>query len=280
MTQFILRRLRLGKTSTHGIRDWLRENARIDLPVVRNDRPIPNNADTVFRWGCTSNIPGRPTIINQSRAIHWVNNKLRSRQHFADVDLAPPTVTHSQRLGELRYPVVVRPEHHAQGRRLHLCNNEREARHWANRYGAFYASEYVPKRAEYRVFVGSGRAVWVAEKTPGNRNEVAWNVARGGRFDNVRWGDWPLDVVDLAIQCFNETELDFGGVDVMVGENGRPYCLEINSAPSQTSPYRQSCVAKYFKHILDHGKDRIPVARQGKARRYIHPCLDEGAHVG
>ena len=129
------------------------------------------------------------------------------------------------------------------------------------------------------VFVAQGRAVWVAKKTPGNPEDVAWNVARGGRFDNVRWSDWPIKGVKLAIRGFLLSELDFGGVDIMVDAENNWYILEINSAPSQTSPYRQECVAKVFDYIIENGKDTIPIAdRIGGYLKFIHPTLDYSAY--
>jgi glutathione synthase/RimK-type ligase-like ATP-grasp enzyme len=129
------------------------------------------------------------------------------------------------------------------------------------------------------VFVGSGRAVWVAQKTPGNPEDVAWNVAQGGRFDNVRFNDWPLKVVKTAIEAFNYTDLDFGGVDVIV-DNNNAYVLEINSAPSQTSPYRQECVAKYFDYVVKNGKNRIELIKEkGGYLKFIHPAIDNKAKM-
>jgi glutathione synthase/RimK-type ligase-like ATP-grasp enzyme len=143
----------------------------------------------------------------------------------------------------------------------------------------YYINEYIPKVAEYRVFCAQGRAVWVAQKTPGNPDDVAWNVAKGGRFDNVRWGDWPISVVDVAIKAHNISRLDFGGVDVMVDGDGKCYVLEINSAPSQTSPYRQSCVAKVFDWMVkDDRRKTIPVPDvPGRYLKYIHPAIDSKA---
>jgi glutathione synthase/RimK-type ligase-like ATP-grasp enzyme len=123
-----------------------------------------------------------------------------------------------------------------------------------------------------------GRAVAVAQKTPSNPDDVAWNVAQGGRFDNVPWDSWPLQAVRKSIEAFNLSELDFGGVDVMVDAEGKAYIIEINSAPSLTSPYRQECMAKAFDYISEHGKERIPlVEERGGYRKFIHPAVCERA---
>ena len=101
-------------------------------------------------------------------------------------------------------------------------------------------------------------------------------MARAGRFDNVRWGEWPTKVVDAALKAAKVGKLDFGGVDVMVDAEGKPYVLEVNSAPSQTSEYRQRCVAKCFDYIVTKGKEHFADVEYTPRRTwksYIHPAL-------
>lgn len=170
---------------------------------------------------------------------------------------------------------------HHQGRNLFFCTNKAELISAVGRCGAgYYVSEFIDKAAEYRVFCGSGRAVAVAKKTPGNPGDVAWNVARGGSFDNVRFDDWPLNAVKYALKAHKLTGLDFSGVDVMVDAQGMPYVLEVNSAPSLTSPYRQQCFAKLFDYIILNGHTEIPIIQEpGGYRKFIHPCISDRAIV-
>lgn len=243
------------------------------------------NRPKLFRWGCTATIPEGFDVINTSEAIHQVNDKTEFRRQLNQHSLCPKTWFSMLDFLivplENMYPVIVRPKKHAQGKQLYLCNNRDELSAACNRCGAgYYISEYIPKVAEYRVAIVSGRAVWVAKKTPADANAIAWNVARGGRFDNVGWGDWPLKVIKTAIEGFNLSSLDFGGVDVMVDSEGKCYILEINSAPSLTSPYRQECMGKAFNYIIENGKDRIPlVTAKGGYRKFIHPSLTNEAEL-
>jgi len=55
-------------------------------------------------------------------------------------------------------------------------------------------------------------------------------------FDNVRWSDWPISACVAAIFAARALGVNFAGIDVMLDAEGRPYVLEANSAPSQTSP--------------------------------------------
>lgn len=271
---YLLRRRRLGNTSC-------REISRLSetgIGVVRNDQPLPEQADIVFRWGCTSNVQAT-TIVNTAAAIHLVNDKRTFRLLLDTHKLCPPTwgdletFLEQQEGSGSQYPYVVRPARHAQGRNVILCNNRAEVKEACARFPSYYISEYVAKEAEYRVCVVQGRVAWVANKIPDNPDAIAWNVARGGRFENVRWGDWPLKACRIAVEAFNLSGLDFGGVDIMV-QGDDVYVLEINSAPSLTSEYRQQCMAKCFDWIVRNGKAPIPLPEgRGDYKKWGHPAL-------
>lgn len=289
MTVVILRRRKLGRTSCREIAGF----ASSDIKVVRNDQPFPAGTTMVIRWGCTSNVPVN-NVLNTAEAIHRVGDKAGFRdvlmedwgQHAGGQPLCPHTYfddSHAllhDSVAEIG-PLVVRPRVHAQGKHVYLVNNAHELQSAINNCGAgWYASKFINKVAEYRVFFAQGRVVWVAKKTPGNPEAVAWNVAQGGHFDNVLWGDWPLKAIKVSHAAFMLSGLHFGGVDVMVDAQGNAFVLEINSAPSQTSPYRQQCVAKAFDYILANGKGDIPViAGLGDWKKWGHPCLSNQVKV-
>lgn len=286
MKAILLRRPKLGRTSCNAIGQYAGGTI---LPVLHTEG-VPE-ADVVFRWGCTANVVGEPIIINKARNIHVVNNKAAFRKALADAEgilegLAPRTWLTLRSLvddfgTDLPYPVVLRPAKHAQGKHVYLCGTFNELRSAVDRMNTpyYYISRFIEKSAEYRVFVAQGRVVWVASKTPGNPDDVAWNVAQGGKFENVRWGSWPIKVCRAAIEAMAVSELDFGGVDVMV-ERGTdfPYVLEINSAPSHTSPYRQQCTAKVFKRMVDTKFfGRIDSHPDAGWRGVIHPAISNEA---
>ncbi len=290
----IIRRPKLGRTSCREFAAKMTTPVRVmrhDRTNWRRYRGYPDDTTLLIRWGCTAESPIR-NVLNTVEAIREVNDKTAFRAKMAEAGLSPKTFTPLSLISNLNgrnedfsQPIwdflasgkklVVRPQTHAQGRNLHVVSTREEFIMAANRCGQnWYASELIDKVAEYRVFVGLGRAVWVARKTPGNPDQVAWNVARGGRFDNVKWSEWPLKAIKTAIAAFNLSQLDFGGVDVMVDANNNCYVLEINSAPSQTSPYRQSCVAKFFDYVVEHGKERLPLQEErGGWRKFILPAL-------
>jgi len=285
MTVVILRRRKLGNGSCTGIKGF---SNKIDA-IVRNDQPFPADTSLVIRWGTTSNVPCR-NVINTAEAIHRVGDKagfrrvLMGKAFDGPMDewttpLCPTTVFELDDIYHDNYhftfPAVVRPQTHSQGRNVHLVRTAAEMAVATQACGAgWYASPFINKVSEYRVTFVQGRVCWVAKKTPGNPEDVAWNVARGGRFDNVNWGDWPLRAVKISREAFLLSGLDFGAVDVMIDAEGRPYVIEINSAPSQTSPYRQECMSKCFDYLIEHGKAAIPVTEErGGYRKFIHPAV-------
>jgi len=283
MTNIILRRPKLGRATKHVV-----EQAAFLDKVVRNDKPLPPNLNYVFRWGTTTNV-NATHIVNSAGAIHKVNDKagfrriLMAAQRPGEAPLSPFTVfsapTPADEANGLVWPLVVRPQTHAQGKHVYKVNNQAELAAAAARCGGgWYAANYINKVAEYRVTFVQGRVVWVARKTPGNPEDVAWNVARGGRFDNVRFDEWPLKAIRISREAFLLSSLDFGAVDVMVDGDGNAYVLEINSAPSQTSPYRQSCMAKAFDYIIANGAAPIGVTQdRGGWKKFVHPAVSEEA---
>lgn len=289
MPSIILRRRKLGRATK-----YVAEKMQQPCKVVRNWRdddwdgcggvldPV-----VIFRWGCTSSLQGLvdssvTAVVNSAESIHWCSNKRQGRLDMQAAGVPVPKTWDNVEAwfedipaGTIA-PVILRPERHAQGRNLLYTTKKSEALSFQARHGSVYVSEYIEKVAEYRVLVCQNRVVWIAQKTPGNPEDVAWNVACGGRFDNVRWTVWPLQVVRAAIAAAKVSKTDFCGVDVMVDGADKAYVLEVNSAPSQTSPYRQECLAKAFDYIVLNGKNHFKDISYDPSKTwksYIHPAV-------
>ena len=315
----VARRARLGKGSSCGLRasglsrgqtytdslsgTTLKELVARETGMQESTFTGEQRTDLVVRWGYTghlnSSLTGVP-IMNNPSAIHQVNNKLDFALRVSnEMDGQLPVltsdtcagspVTASSRMASLSSPTtrwVLRARRHAQGRRMYKVFPTTLAR-VLRRYSrpladGWYMRPRIQKAAEYRVYVVCGKVVAVARKTPGDPTKTAWNVARGGRFDLVRWDDWPLDVCRVAIGAFNLSELHFGGVDIMVEEGtNNPYFIEINSAPSlpltstRTHTTRHDAMARAFEWHAEYGRDRINCDSLGYEgwRSVIHPAI-------
>lgn len=301
MTLVIVRRRGLGNSTCLALLSLLGALGT-QAVIWRHDRAFPTTEltrsgqdttglVTVMRWGCTAAAPlastGRDFVINNSRGIHTVNNKTQfllklQSEMVNQVGLLPvitgeygvlSTSTNSSQW-------VVRPHHHSQGRNLRVVSQECLTTLMQDgTMNSHYARPLVQKAAEYRVYVMNGRVVNVAQKTPGNATDVAWNVARGGRFDNVRWGDWPTKVVDLACRVFPHTGLNITGIDIMVDHDGEAWFIEANSAPSLpfnsdgSTTHRQQCVAKGIHYMLTVSNEMLTPTQDEGWRGYIHPAI-------
>jgi glutathione synthase/RimK-type ligase-like ATP-grasp enzyme len=144
----------------------------------------------------------------------------------------------------------------------------------------YYISEYIKKEREFRVHCVQGRVVGVSEKHPPNREAIAWNFHGedgNGEFINLKWSEWPMAVVNAALEAFKVSKLHFGAADV-ISVPGRALVLEINSAPS-LSPYRASCYGRALSDSITKGRLRTdeyePPVQPQTWKDALHPALME-----
>jgi len=315
MSILFLRRKGLGLGSVLGMKSHLMSSGGIMTGLyTTNHRKWRDQLDQpprlLVRWGVTTNLSTLASIglgqeakvYNKAEAISRVNNKSQFRQLLLSEDttssLVPPTTILTTGLNPAilsdDYPVIVRPNRHAQGRNLWVANNGAELTSILRRHGrnklaqGGYISKLIPKQKEYRVYVFDGRVASVAEKIPHDRNQVAWNVAQGGEFRVVRWDEWPLEAIRASVECFRLSGLNFGGVDVILSDQNIPYVIEINSAPSLPAlsdgsiSYRQSAMAKCFAYAYNKivaGETTTWMEPSGydNWRNVIHPALNHNA---
>lgn len=301
-----LRRRKLGNGSCKGIVGYLQELGVQDAEVIRNDRQVAD-APIVVRWGCTSSTQGGGIIINPSEGIHRVCEKDTFRRLLQDSGVSVPKSFFSKEDAKTyalsienmcispwyNFPKMIgRKRHHSQGRHAEVIEyyddlDDSQSDYW---------SVILPKQKEFRVYCFFGKVIAVAEKVVTDPTVLLWNRAQGNStFENVRWGNWPLQVVAEALKVHKLSGCDFEGVDVML-YNDVPYILESNSAPSLTTEYRKMCFAKGFKWVIDicrrgpdyvdrepsewscGGKPRhLTVSSEAREnyKKYIHPAITE-----
>ena len=156
---YIIKRKGLGRSSIKAFIQYCNS----PIQVIKNTNiPQLDPSDTVLRWGCTSQIP-HGNILNKASAIQTVNNKFTFRYLMQEnhPEITPETWFDIQDT-TIKYPCIVRPQHHAQGKCLYFCTKYDDLRHIFIRYSnlinnGFYISEYIPKVAEYRVCFIQGR---------------------------------------------------------------------------------------------------------------------------
>jgi glutathione synthase/RimK-type ligase-like ATP-grasp enzyme len=277
---FILCRPDFGGDSVFTISGYMKNN----VPVILNkeDTP-PQDATLCIRWGCTGSVPQK-SVLNTAKSIHLGFNKPLFRSMLWEHGLAPKYFQHGEAVYEQDLPVLVRPEHHTQGKDAYLCKTLEQIGPAVAQCGHnYYVSKYIEKIQEFRVFVIQGRVVFIMEKFPNSKNDIAWDFSPDSEWGNVKWSKWNSNVLSTAVNSMKISGLDFGGVDVVVDESGAAYALEINSAAGVYGNYMANCVAKAFDWIIDSGdKSHIPVCNKKTNYPYlnfIHPAIESGAYV-
>ena len=125
-----------------------------------------------------------------------------------------------------------------------------------------YYTQLVSKQTEYRVWVF--RTKWLAtyEKKleyPNRygrrgRSKEVWNWSNGFAYKFVDPEDVDPGLKQIAVDAVMAMNLDFGGVDVILGNDGRYYVLEVNSAPGTQGEARQgitslvNCIERWAKN--------------------------------
>lgn len=267
----ILRRRGLGNTSTKAIKQF----SDHDIEIIRSDKEIPQDTDLLIRWGTTTKLPAKKTL-NKASAINLIANKYLCRKKFFEAGISVPKLFTQD---NVVFPVIVRPHYHSQGKKLWFCNNQQELKQAISKAPKNYISEYIQKDREYGVFVFNGRVTSMIEKVPKNvdaKNSVAWNVSQGTHaFQNLKWSEWNIQAAKLALEATNLIDgHTFSRVDI-IEKDGVCYVLELNSAHSLTSEYRQKVFAKCLDYYIDNGpvQNELDLSKNLSFKSLIHPAL-------
>jgi glutathione synthase/RimK-type ligase-like ATP-grasp enzyme len=121
---------------------------------------------------------------------------------------------------------IGRPDRHTKGRGLwkvyDYASLDRALKGTRRKQAATHFMAYIPDAEEYRVHIFLGKSIRISKK--------AFDV---DGYTTIKPDCTPDDrkaIREAAKQAVAAVELDFGAVDVLL-KDGRPYVLEVNSAP-------------------------------------------------
>lgn len=199
---------------------------------VPHGKNCSDHIDYLIRWGSSTGVKYIPDEepINSKRSVYLNTDKLDSLRRLRDEEVSVPTF--STNLNDLEYPILGRDINHTRGQDINLILQERDDYLTSN---DFYV-EYVPTEFEYRMHVMDGEVFCVHEKRLRNDEEnhpYIRNYETGWVFCDPRETPPPSSV---AVEAVDALGLDFGAVDVIRGEDGDHYVLEVNTAPSCDEP--------------------------------------------
>ena len=190
--------------------------------------------------------------VNKSAAIRLASSKLSSFKRLAEADVAIPRFSTSRSTAaEWGTTVFGRTSQGFQGRGIHVY-----------RPGAALGqhelfTEFIPNEREYRLHVCGGVVISVQrkylERPELNGQGFIKNHDHGYVFKTPE-KDLNTSRKEAAVAAVAALGLDFGAVDMVIGEDGKEYVLEVNTAPS-LSPMRVEQYASALKKVL-HGANR------------------------
>lgn len=198
----------------------------------RNSRYRDRPNKVVINWGNT----GRNWIntINRCEHVQRATNKLEFFRWVGDeINVPPWTTDHDiaqQWIADGRTVVCRTLLSAHEGRGIVIADRNTPL------VRAPLFTQYVPKRAEFRVHVVGNRSILVQRKVrkAGLDQEANFkirNTANGFIFQRNGINP-PQAVIDEAVDAVRLCELDFGAVDVIWNERQqKAYVLEVNTAP-------------------------------------------------
>ena len=177
-------------------------------------------------------------VANRARAIEACVDKSMTSFLLAKNKIATPatwTVQSAQAAAQIvraetpRGPLVLKPLFGAQGRGLKLIRRQADLPSLEAQSGVYYLQRFVGLErdhySDFRVLVSQGEVIAAMA-----RHAQHW-------ITNVKLGARPVaitldaDLRDMAIAAAAAVGADFAGVDLIRGEDGSLWAIEVNSMP-------------------------------------------------
>ncbi len=158
--------------------------------------------------------------------------------------------TFAGRVGKkLGYPLVAKLAFGSLGQQVKLLQTEEEllncSKDWKEKPHLFQKYVKSSKGKDVRIYVVGGNVVAAMERY--NPNDFRSNIGAGGRGTKIKP---PQEFEQAAVDACQLLGLDFGGVDLLYGENGEPVVCEVNSN-ALFNELNAVCDVNIEKHIAD-----------------------------
>ena len=139
----------------------------------------------------------------------------------------------------ITFPLLARAERHDGGGHDIMPVFQEEEIPWRVAAGAKFFTQYIPRAAEYRLWIYRRRLQAVYEKEmvdPKKYVKIGCNYEDGFEHAYTEKSNIPANIVEMASRSVFALGLDFGGVDILVGKTKVPYVLEVNTASGANGP--------------------------------------------
>lgn len=226
--------------------------------------------DLIVRWGDSKNpeldsqLDGFGVkFLNKAKAIIRNTNKLKALELFRENGLNVPSIFYSK-YDINKFPVLGRDRHHCGGTDIVIINGSNFGK---NNHDLIPDKDFyigvIPSSNEYRFHVFNGVVIRITKKKFRGHDKDGNPVDEKGiiKNDTYGWGHSHVDIEDinysllnLAIESVRIIGLEFGAVDMLISADGKPYVLEVNTAPRLNSiglEIYSKEIMKYYNDVVD-----------------------------
>lgn len=247
MANFFLMYNAATSTTGQALGEKLQE-AGLDIAWGRDPGDV--RYDGLIRWGATGRVQRRPgKILNKGTAITTASDKWEFMNQMEEAGIRIPKTWGPGSPG-IEFPCMGRKRDHVGGTDVVRCIQKIDIQR-AQAAGCEFFVRYVPKSNEYRLHVFGERIIKASQKVRTNEevpyDPWVWNLASGFTF-RVPDERVPATTRYMAVMAVELAGLDFGAVDIIVGDDGLPYVLEVNTAPGL---HTDSGFEAYVKRIME-----------------------------
>ena len=199
-----------------------------------------SSLDYVFRYGNgmvrTDDFgPTGCVMINTLSAVNLAANKIECRQALLNNNVPAPRLflyeDFTDHNDTIPYPLIARPPQHFQGRNFNVVKDFREAEPFLMK--GYYLQEIIDKDVEYRAFMWHGKIFEMNEKTKArmDADPMVRNHRKGWCFTRRPYQEVSPLIRKVCVSAMAVTHLEWAAVDCCLSKDGKPYILEVNSAP-------------------------------------------------
>jgi glutathione synthase/RimK-type ligase-like ATP-grasp enzyme len=236
------------KSSTIETGGWLAEHL-MKVKSIRMDHgtELPSLINVLIRWGSSKTFTGKAhRVLNKKKAIELARDKYNSLIVLKKAGIEVPKI--SQNPSDLKFPFLARKSHHQEAKDLFLCLQSRDTIQ-AKKSGADYYIQYVPTKKEFRIHIINDKIVKVFEKIPSYDDKMITFV-RNNAFASFKTTDFD-EANKIALKAVKILGLDFGAVDIILGDDNKLYVLEVNTAPRLNSNTLEIYVEEFTKLLKE-----------------------------
>ena len=205
---------------------------------VPNGRFSGRSWDNVIRYGSTTPVHANVREVNKLKSVVSASDKLLSLRMLSSAGISCPEHFEDPTSRKIQFPLLGRLSSGMRGEDIVVFFQNRDMVECCKNRHFDLFTKYIPKKEEYRVHVIGGKIAKAAYKEfRGDPNKqhgfrsLVWNKKNGFFFKKVLVRDCPETAKSLAASTVSCLGLDFGAVDIILGDDGGWYVLEVNTAP-------------------------------------------------